>query len=46
MEKLPGGIGIMADDIAGGIMVNILIRCIHWIFFEGGINVIYGYFGR
>ena len=35
MEKLPGGI-----------MVNILIRCIHWIFFEGGINVIYGYFGR
>ncbi len=46
MEKLPGGIGIMADDVAGGIMVNILIRCIHWIFFEGGINVIYGYFGR
>lgn len=25
-EKLPGGIGIMADDIIGGIMVNILLH--------------------
>jgi len=45
-EKLPGGIGIMADDIVGGIMVNIIIRGIRWVFFEGGINVIYGMIGR
>ncbi len=44
-EALPGGIGIMADDITGGIMVNILMRVIHWMFFEGGLSVIYGFFG-
>lgn len=43
-EALPGGIGIMADDITGGIMVNVLMRLIHWIFFEGGLDVIYGFF--
>lgn len=45
-EKLPGGIGIMADDIVGGILVNFIIRGIHWVFFDGGINVIYGLIGR
>ncbi|MEG1799380.1 MAG: phosphatidylglycerophosphatase A [Synergistaceae bacterium] len=44
-EALPGGIGIMADDITGGIMVNILMRVIHWIFFEGGLTAIYAFFG-
>ncbi len=46
MEKLPGGVGIMADDVAGGIIVNFLMRGIHWLFFEGGASVIYGLIGR
>lgn len=45
-EKLPGGIGIMADDIVGGILVNFIIRGIRWVFFDGGIDVIYGLIGR
>lgn len=45
-ERLPGGIGIMADDVAGGIMVNLLLRGIHWMFFDGGMAVIYGLIGR
>mgnify|MGYP003701677287 CR=1 FL=1 len=45
MEKLPGGIGIMADDICGGALVNLLMRLIFWLFFAGGFNVIYGFFG-
>jgi len=46
MEKLPGGVGVMSDDIVGGIVTNILLRCIHWVFFAGGIQIIYGLFGR
>jgi phosphatidylglycerophosphatase A len=26
MERLPGGIGIMADDICGGVIVNLILR--------------------
>ena len=41
MEKLPGGIGIMADDIVGGIISNLLIRGIQWLLFTaGGITLI------
>ena len=46
MEYLPGGIGIMADDIAGGIMANLLLRGITWLFFKGGLDVILGFVGR
>jgi len=46
MERLPGGVGIMADDILGGIMCNLIIRALHWIFFAGGIEALYGVFGR
>lgn len=45
-ERLPGGIGIMADDIIGGVVVNLLMRAIYWIFFLGGLEVILTYFGR
>lgn len=34
-EKLPGGFGIMADDIVGGIIVNLLLRLLDWKFFGG-----------
>ena len=40
MEKLPGGIGIMADDLCAGIVVNLLLRSIQWLFFFGGFELI------
>ena len=46
MESLPGGIGIMADDIVGGIMANLLLRGITWLFFKGGMDAILGLIGR
>lgn len=45
-EKLPGGLGIMADDAVGGVIVNLLLRCLHWFFFAGGLALILGYFGK
>jgi phosphatidylglycerophosphatase A len=45
MEKLPGGFGIMADDICGGIMVNVLLRVLEWLFFDGGFSVVFKFFG-
>ena len=35
-EKLPGGWGIMADDIVGGILVNLILTLIRWLYIEGG----------
>jgi phosphatidylglycerophosphatase A len=32
MEKLPGGWGIMADDVVGGIMTNLILQVIYRIF--------------
>ncbi|MDL2298741.1 phosphatidylglycerophosphatase A [Synergistaceae bacterium OttesenSCG-928-D05] len=46
IEKLPGGFGIMADDIVGGIMVNLIMRAVYWMFFQDGLSMIYGFFGR
>jgi phosphatidylglycerophosphatase A len=45
MERLPGGIGIMADDICGGIIVNLLMRLLSWLFFSDGFGVLHGYLG-
>lgn len=45
MERLPGGIGIMADDLCGGVIVNILLRFLQWFFFAGGIAVLQNYLG-
>lgn len=35
-EKLPGGWGIMADDVVGGIMTNLILQGIYWIFWGQG----------
>ncbi len=40
-ESLPGGIGIMADDVVGGICTNLLLRGLHLFFFGGGIALIF-----
>lgn len=45
-EKLPGGVGIVADDCAGGVIANLLIRALHWLFFAGGLTAILGMAGR
>lgn len=45
-ERLPGGIGIMADDIVGGIIVNLLLRGLTWGFLGGGFNFLYGLAGK
>ena len=45
-EKLPGGAGIMADDIAGGIVVNLLLRFMHWLLFADGLASILALAGR
>ena len=45
-ERLPGGIGIMADDIAGGIMANLLLRGMTWFFFSGGMETVLGLVGK
>jgi Phosphatidylglycerophosphatase A and related proteins len=45
MERLPGGVGIMADDIVGGVLTNALMRFVAWLFFSGGLELLYRYFG-
>lgn len=45
-ERLPGGIGVMMDDVVGGLMVNLLMRAIYWLFFQGGFSAVLTYFGR
>ncbi len=37
-EKLPGGWGIVADDALGGLMTNLLIRGVSWLFVGGGLR--------
>lgn len=36
MEKLPGGWGIMADDILGGIFGNIILQALNAYFYHSG----------
>ena len=41
VEALPGGIGIMADDVLGGVCANLLLRGLHMFFFGGGLALLY-----
>ena len=36
MEKLPGGWGIMADDVVGGIMANVFLQLLNGYFYNAG----------
>lgn len=38
LERLPGGIGIMADDIAAGLFSNLILRATCWFLFSGGFS--------
>ena len=40
-ERLPGGWGIVADDLVGGVMVNLILSGIQWLYFGGGWSVIF-----
>lgn len=42
LEKLPGGAGIMADDIAAGLLSNLVLRAVWWLFSAGGLSRIFG----
>lgn len=35
-ERLPGGLGIMADDVAGGLLVNLILLAVRWLYLGGG----------
>ena len=38
-ERLPGGWGIMADDVVGGLMANFLLQALNaWLFNAGWVN--------
>ncbi len=43
-EALPGGVGIMADDLVGGIMVNLIVRLAQFMLFKGGLAALYAFF--
>lgn len=34
-EKAPGGLGIMLDDVAGGLLANLVLRGLRKVFIEG-----------
>ncbi|MCR4817430.1 MAG: phosphatidylglycerophosphatase A [Fretibacterium sp.] len=36
MERLPGGWGIMADDIVGGLMANLILQALNACLFRAG----------
>ena len=35
-ERLPGGWGIMLDDLVGGLMVNVFLQAVNAYFFQAG----------
>jgi phosphatidylglycerophosphatase A len=37
LERLPGGAGIMADDLAAGIYANLALKLVIWSFGHFGI---------
>jgi phosphatidylglycerophosphatase A len=42
---LPGGLGVLADDVWCGVAVNVILRAAYWLFFAGGLAAIETYFG-
>ncbi|SIN71200.1 phosphatidylglycerophosphatase A [Acetomicrobium flavidum] len=40
-EKAPGGWGIMADDVVGGMMANFILFAVDWLYFKGGFVAIF-----
>jgi phosphatidylglycerophosphatase A len=44
-EKLPGGFGVMAGGVCCGVIANVLLRALDWMFFQGGLDAAYKFFG-
>lgn len=42
LERLPGGIGIMADDLLAGVFSALILRGIYLIFYGGGLASLLG----
>lgn len=40
-ERLPGGWGIMADDILAGFLVNVILSVVRWLYFGGGWSFLF-----
>ncbi len=40
-EKLPDGLGIMADDVVAGLYANVIVRAVEWLFLAGGMAAVY-----
>lgn len=40
VEKLPGGVGIMADDVLAGILANLILRGVSWLLLGEGLRVL------
>lgn len=40
-EKLPAGVGIMADDVVAGLYANVIVRAVQWLFLAGGLATLY-----
>jgi phosphatidylglycerophosphatase A len=41
-ERLPGGVGIMADDVVGGLLTAALLLGLRWLFIQGGLARLIG----
>lgn len=41
-ERLPGGVGIMADDLVGGLMTAGLLLALRWLYLQGGLAAFFG----
>lgn len=42
LEKLPGGYGIMADDLLAGVFANLCLRAVCWLFLQNGFARLMG----
>lgn len=43
-EKLPGGLGIMADDLVGGLLANLLLAALRYLFLAQPMTGILSWF--
>ncbi len=41
-ERLPGGWGIMADDVVAGVLANGLLWLLRWLYIQGGLASLLG----
>ncbi|MDR1471796.1 MAG: phosphatidylglycerophosphatase A [Synergistaceae bacterium] len=45
LENMPGGVGIMAGGVGCGVVVNLIVRLLSWLFFGQGFEIVLRYLG-